>query len=145
LEQLLTASDFVSLHLPLTDETRHFLSAQRLRLLKSTAVIINTSRGAVIDETALIEVLRERRIGGAALDVFETIDVFAPPGPPPTHPLLQLDNVLATPHCAGSSVESTCESKLRGARHAADVLLGHWPPHIVNADVVPRWSLSESS
>jgi D-3-phosphoglycerate dehydrogenase len=142
LEQLLTASDFVSLHLPLTDETRHFLSAQRLRLLKSTAVIINTSRGAVIDETALIEVLRERRIAGAALDVFETIDVFAPPGPPPTHPLLQLDNVLATPHCAGSSVESTCESKLRGARHAADVLLGHWPPHIVNADVVPRIPLA---
>jgi D-3-phosphoglycerate dehydrogenase len=142
LDQLLTASDFISLHLPLTGETRHFLTGERLRLLKPTAVLINTSRGAVIDETALIEVLRERRIGGAALDVFETIDVFAPPGPPPVHPLLELDNVLATPHCAGSSVESTCESKLRGARHAADVLLGHWPPHIVNAGVIPRIPLA---
>jgi D-3-phosphoglycerate dehydrogenase / 2-oxoglutarate reductase len=144
LEQLLAASDFISLHLPLTDETRHFLSAERLRLLKPTAVLINASRGAVIDEAALIELLRASRIGGAALDVFETIDVFAPPGPPPSHPLLELDNVLATPHCAGSSVESTYESKLRGARHVADVLLGRWPPHIVNVGVVPRWSLSES-
>lgn len=142
LEQLLTSSDFVSLHLPLTGETRHFLSAQRLRLMKPTAVLVNTSRGAVIDEAALIEVLRERRIGGAALDVFETIDVFAPPGPPPAHPLLELDNVLATPHCAGSSVESTYESKRRGATHAADVLLGRWPPHVVNAGVIPRFPLT---
>lgn len=142
LERLLTESDFVSLHLPLTDETRHFLSAERLNLLKSSAVLINTSRGAVIDEAALIETLRQRRIGGAALDVFETIDVFAPPGPPPVHPLLELDNVIATPHCAGSSVESSYESKLRGARHAADALLGRWPPHVVNPDVKPRFPLS---
>jgi D-3-phosphoglycerate dehydrogenase len=144
LEQLLQESDFVSIHLPLTNETRHFLSAERLRLLKPNAVVINTSRGAVIDEAALIEILRQRRIGGAALDVFETIDVFAPPGPPPVHPLLELDNVIVTPHCAGSSVESTYESKLRGARHAADVLLGRWPPHIVNPEVTPRWSLSKT-
>lgn len=145
LEQLLQESDFVSIHLPLTDETRHFLSAKRLRLLKPNAVVINTSRGAVIDEAALIEILRQRRIGGAALDVFETIDVFARPGPPPVHPLLELDNVIATPHCAGSSVESTYESKLRGARHAADVLLGRWPPHVVNPEVTPRWSLSKTT
>lgn len=141
LERLLAGSDFISIHLPLTDETRHFLSAERLQLLKTTAVLINTSRGAVIDEAALIETLRQRRIGGAALDVFETIDVFAPPGPPPAHPLLEFDNVLATPHCAGSSVESTYESKLRGARHAAEVLAGRWPPHIVNPGVVPRFPL----
>ena len=142
LEQLLIQSDYLSIHLPLTEETRHFLSAERLKLLKPTAVIINTSRGAVIDEKALIEVLQQRRIGGAALDVFETIDVFAPPGPPPSHPLLDLDNVLATPHCAGSSVESTYESKYRGVRHAADVLLGRWPPHVVNPEVSPRWALA---
>lgn len=145
LEKLLTESDFISIHLPLTDETRHFLSADRLQLLKPNAVVINTSRGAVIDEAALIEVLRQRRIGGAALDVFETIDVFAPPGPSPVHPLLELDNVIATPHCAGSSVESTYESKLRGARHAADVLLGRWPPHVVNPEVTPRWLLSKTT
>jgi D-3-phosphoglycerate dehydrogenase len=143
-EKLLAESDYLSIHLPLTEETRHFLSAERLQLLKPTAVIINTSRGAVIDETALIEALQRKRIGGAALDVFETIDVFAPPGPPPSHPLLELDNVLATPHCAGSSVESTYESKLRGARHAGEVLLGRWPPHVVNPDVSPRWSLAKS-
>jgi D-3-phosphoglycerate dehydrogenase / 2-oxoglutarate reductase len=143
LERLLAVSDFISIHLPLTDETRHFLSAERLRLLKPTAVIINTSRGAIIDEAALMETLHQRRIGGAALDVFETIDVFAPPGPPPAHPLLELDNVLATPHCAGSSVQSTFESKLRGARHAAEVLLGRWPAQLVNPEVVPRWSLSK--
>jgi phosphoglycerate dehydrogenase-like enzyme len=144
LEQLLAGSDFISIHLPLTDETRHFLSAERLRLLKANAVIINTSRGAIIDEGALIETLRQRRIGGAALDVFETIDVFAPPGPPPAHPLLEFDNVITTPHCAGSSVESTYESKLRGARHAAEVLQGRWPAYVVNPDVVPRWSLSKT-
>lgn len=141
LERLLAESDFVSLHLPLTDDTLHFLSREQLQLLKPTAVLINTSRGAVVDEAALIELLRERRIAGAALDVFETIDVFTPPGTPPSHPLLELDNVLATPHCAGSSVESTFESKRRGARHAADVLQGRWPPFVVNPQVAPRFPL----
>jgi D-3-phosphoglycerate dehydrogenase len=145
LDRLLSESDFLSIHLPLTAETWHFLSAARLAQLKPTAVIINTSRGAIVDEAALIEALQARRIGGAALDVFETLDVFAPPGPPPSHPLLSLDNVIATPHCAGSSVESTHESKVRGARHAAQVLLGHWPTHVVNPEVVPRFPLSPAS
>jgi D-3-phosphoglycerate dehydrogenase len=143
LKKLLAESDYLSIHLALTDETRHFLSAERLQLLKPTAVIINTSRGAVIDEAALIEVLQQKRIGGAALDVFETIDVFSAPGPPPSHPLLELDNVLATPHCAGTSVESTHESKLRGARHATEVLLGRWPLHVVNPEVSPRKTLAK--
>ena len=82
--------------------------------MKPTAVLINTARGAVIDETALVEVFRQKRIAGAALDVFEGIDVFALPGTPADHPLLSLDNVILTPHCAGSSVESTLDSKLRG-------------------------------
>jgi D-3-phosphoglycerate dehydrogenase / 2-oxoglutarate reductase len=142
LEHLLAQSDFVSLHLPLTGETRHFLTDERLQRMKPTAVLINTSRGAVVDEAALIQVLRERRIAGAALDVFETLDVFAPPGLPRSHPLLELNNVLATPHCAGSSVESTHESKLRGAKHAADVLQGRWPPFVVNSEVTPRFRLS---
>ena len=142
LDQLLAESEFVSIHLPLTDQTHHLLDARRLALMKPTAVLVNTARGAIVDEAALVKVLRERRIAGAALDVFEGIDVFALPGPPPRHPLLELDNVLLTPHCAGSSVESSLESKVRGARHAADVLLGRWPPHVVNRDVKPRLPLA---
>lgn len=141
LDHLLRESDFVSLHLPLTTETRHLLDADRLGLLRPTAVLINTARGALIDETALIEALRHKRIAGAALDVFEGIDVFSLDGGRPSHPLLELDNVILTPHCAGSSVESTRESKVRGVRNAADVLQGRWPRHVVNPDVQPRWPL----
>jgi D-3-phosphoglycerate dehydrogenase len=142
LERLLAESDFVTIHLPLTEGTRHLLDARRLALMKPTAVVVNTARGAIIDEGALVVVLRERRIAGAALDVFEEIDVFATPGTPAAHPLLELDNVILTPHCAGSSVESSLDSKIRGARHAADVLVGRWPPHVVNPEVNPRSPLA---
>jgi D-3-phosphoglycerate dehydrogenase len=132
LDQLLSESDFVSIHLPLTPDTYHLISAERLAKLKPTAVLINTARGAIVDEAALVKLLQQRKIGGAALDVFEGIDVFAIPGTPASHPLLNLDNVILTPHCAGSSVESSRESKVRGARNAADILLGIEPKHIVN-------------
>lgn len=141
LDRLLPESDFVSIHLPLCDETHHLLSAERLALMKPTAVLINTARGAIVDETALVTLLQQRKIAGAALDVFEGIDVFALPGTPAAHPLLELDNVILTPHCAGSSVESSRESKIRGARNAADVLLGIRPRAIVNPDVIPRFPL----
>src|SRR5262249_38044394 len=141
LDKLLEESDFVSVHLPLTNETRHLLNAETLGRMKRNAVLINTARGAIVDEQALVEALRQRRIAGAALACFEGIDVFALPESPPSHPLLELDNVILTPHCSGSSVESTLESKVRGARHAVDVLLGRWPPHVVNPEVVPRFGL----
>jgi D-3-phosphoglycerate dehydrogenase len=141
LNSLLSESDFVSIHLPLVAGTRHLIDAEALALMSPTAVLINTSRGAIVDEAALVEALRQGRIAGAALDVFEGIDVFAMPGAPPRHPLLELDNVILTPHCAGSSVESTRESKVRGARHAAQVLLGNWPSHVVNPTVSPRLPL----
>ena len=89
----------------------------------------------------MVDALQRGAIAGAALDVFSSIDVFAPSAPPPQHPLLAMDNVIATPHSAGSSVESTRESKERGAQHAAAVLLGHWPAHVVNPGVQPRWPL----
>lgn len=141
LDELLVRSDFASIHLPLNGETRHLLGAAQLARMMPTAALINTSRGAIVDEAALIDTLQRRAIAGAALDVFESIDVFAPPGAPVAHPLLELDNVLATPHTAGSSVESTRESKVRGAQHAAAVLRGEWPAHIVNPQVVPRFPL----
>jgi D-3-phosphoglycerate dehydrogenase len=142
LDQLLVESDFVSIHLPLTSDTRHLVDARKLRLMKRSAVLINTARGAIIDENALVTALHEKTIAGAALDVFEGIDVFALPGTPANHPLLSLDNVILTPHCAGSSVESTLDSKIRGARNAAMALSGKWPPSVVNPDVRPRFELS---
>jgi phosphoglycerate dehydrogenase-like enzyme len=141
LDRLLRESDFVSIHLPLTPDTRHLLDAGRLALMKPTAVLINTARGAIVDEAALVGALRDKRIAGAGLDVFEGIDVFSLQHTPAKHPLLELDNVILTPHCAGSSVESTRESKIRGVRNAAEVLLGHWPRHVVNPEVKPRYPL----
>lgn len=136
LDVALSSADYVSLHIPLTAETRGMIDASRLCLLKPNAVLINTARGALIDEIALVEALRQHRIGGAALDVFDGINVFAEPGPPPPHPLFELDNVLLTPHCAGSSVESSIDSKTRGARNAAFVLSGQVPQSLVNPEVL---------
>lgn len=141
LDDLLSQSDFVSVHLPLTPETRHLLNAERLAKLRPDAVLINTARGAIVDEDALVELLRNKRIAGAALDVFDGIDVFAVSGQPPRHALLDLDNVILTPHCAGSSVESTRDSKIRGARNAALVLQGRWPASLVNPEVQPHFPL----
>ena len=138
---LLQTSHFVSIHLPLAADTRNLLGAAQLAVMQPDAVLINTSRGAIIDEAALVDCLRRHAIAGAALDVFSGIDVFARAGVPQSHPLLELDNLIATPHCAGSSVESTQESKLRGAQHAAQVLQGLWPTHVVNPQVVPRTAL----
>jgi D-3-phosphoglycerate dehydrogenase len=141
LDELLAESDFASIHLPLTPETRGMIGAPQLARMKPTAVLINTARGAIVDEQALVAALESGRLGGAALDVFDGIDVFALPGPPPDHPLLRMENVICTPHCAGSSVESSRDSKVRGARHAALVLTGQQPPYVVNPEVVPRSTL----
>jgi len=141
LDRLLAESDFVSIHVPLTSDTRHLIGARELARMKPTALLINTARGAIVNERALVQALREHQIGGAALDVFEELDVFAPPGAPPSHPLLELDDVILTPHSGGSSVESTRDSKVRGARNAADVLMGRWPEYVVNPEVTPRFPL----
>lgn len=131
----------MSIHLPLCNETHHLISAEQLARLKPSAVLINTARGAIVDEAALVTLLQQRKIAGAALDVFDGIDVFALPGTPAAHPLLDLDNVILTPHCAGSSVESSRESKVRGSRNAAEVLRGIRPQSIVNPAVAPRFPL----
>jgi hypothetical protein len=94
--------------------------------------------GGLVDEAALVAALSGRRLRGAALDVFTGIDVFAEPGEPPDHPLCRLDNVILTPHCAGSSVESSFDSKRRGARNAALVLEESRPEHIVNPKALAR-------
>jgi phosphoglycerate dehydrogenase-like enzyme len=99
LEELLQRSDVVTLHVPLDDSTRNMLNAERLRLLKPEAVLINTARGGLVDEVALKALLAEGRIGGAAFDVFAT-------EPPEDLELLRLPNFLATPHIGGSSQEA---------------------------------------
>ena len=132
LDELLRTSDVVSLHVVLTKETRNMIGARELALMKPTAILVNTSRGGAVVEADLAEAIDAGRLAGAALDVFqqEPIDM--------SNPLLRCDpeRVILTPHCGGSSVESTLESKVRGARHAVDVLLGRWPPHIVNPEVL---------
>ncbi|PTM56408.1 D-2-hydroxyacid dehydrogenase [Desmospora activa] len=96
-EELLTQADFVVVTLPLTDHTRRFIGERELRFMKRDAVLINIGRGSVIDESALLQALRERRIGGAVLDVFEQEPL------PANHPFWELDNLLLTPHVSGRS------------------------------------------
>jgi len=97
LEQLFETSDVVTLHTALTPQTRRIVNRDRLKLMKPSAILINTSRGPVVDEAALIEALREGKIAGAGLDVFDSEP------PRKDNPLLRMDNVVVTPHCAGGS------------------------------------------
>ncbi len=99
LEQLFRVSDVVSLHLRLSPETEGFLGRAEFDMMKPTAILVNTARGPIVDESALLEALRTRRIAGAGLDVFDVEPL------PPEHPLVQLDNVVLTPHCAGVTPE----------------------------------------
>lgn len=135
LDDLLARSDLVSLHVPLTDATRHLINESRLRSMKPTAFLVNTSRGGIIDLDALARALREGWIAGAGLDVFE------PERLPRDHPLLALPNLVATPHVAFYSEESVLELERKAARNIADVLLGRLPESVVNRQVLelPRW------
>jgi len=146
-DALLSRSDFVSLHLPLNPETYHLLDEAALRKMKPGACLINTARGAIVDELALAAVLKEGWLGGAGLDTFEHINPFAAEEAPPAHPLLELDNVLLTPHVAALSVQGMEEVTRGGIENVVSVLQGHWPrrENIVNPGVVPRLPLAERS
>ena len=145
LEEVLAHSDYLSLHLPLTDETHHLLDEARLRTMKPGAYLINTSRGAIVDETALVELLHEGVLAGAGIDTFEGIDVFVQEERPPDHPLLALDNVILTPHVGAISEQAMQDVSDGGIANAAAVLSGYWPPpeNIVNPGVEPRLPLAE--
>jgi D-3-phosphoglycerate dehydrogenase len=134
LEQILRESDLLSLHVPLTPQNRHMIGAEQLAMMKPTAAIINTSRGAVIDEAALIDALKSNRIMGVALDVLEQEP------PPPDHPLLGMDpmRVILTPHYAASSYEvyPTLHQEVTDAMVA--VLENRWPKSVMNPDVKPK-------
>jgi len=125
LEELLRTSDIVTLHTPLTPDTRGMIGRRELDLMKNTALLVNASRGAVIDEPALIDALKAHRIRGAALDVTETEPI------PAGHPLLALDNVVLTPHAAMLAVESLEKSLDFALQNAARVMDGRKPQAIV--------------
>jgi lactate dehydrogenase-like 2-hydroxyacid dehydrogenase len=134
-EQLLKESDFVSLHVPLADSTRKLIAEPELSQMKKTSILINTSRGAVVDEHALIKALQEQWIAGAGLDVFET-------EPQVNAALLKLDNVVATPHIASSSEDTRRKMCLLAARNIVLLLQGHRPETLVNPSVWDQGELT---
>jgi len=127
LEELLRAADYVSLHCPLTDSTRHLISTRELALMKPTAFLINMSRGPVVDQPALYQALISQTIAGAALDVYDQEP------PPPDEPILQLDNVILTAHTASVSEEATDQLRRETARNVIVALQGAVPRSVVNA------------
>lgn len=132
LETLLAEADFVSLHCPLTPQTRGLIGARELRLMKATAILINTARGAVIQQDALVQALQEGWIGGAALDVTD------PEPLPPTHPLVGLPNCLITPHIASATVTARDQMARIAAENLLAGLRGERLPHCVNPEVYAR-------
>ncbi len=127
-EQLLRESDFVSLHVPLLDSTRKLIGESELKLMKKTAILVNTSRGPVADEAAVARALQEGWIAGAGLDVFER--------EPEVNPvLLQLQNVVVAPHIASASVDTRREMSMLAARNAVEALEGRRPITLLNPQV----------
>ncbi|MGW3307299.1 2-hydroxyacid dehydrogenase [Streptomyces sp. NPDC001073] len=126
LDELLRLSDYVTLHTPLTDETRHLLDAERLALLRPTAFVINTARGALIDQDALADALEAGALAGAGLDVFD------PEPPTPALRLLKAPNVVLSPHVGGVTRETVLRIALAAVRNAADHLTGKAPADVVS-------------
>jgi D-3-phosphoglycerate dehydrogenase / 2-oxoglutarate reductase len=135
LDEALAQADFVSLHCPLTDETRGLMDESRLRRMKPTAFLINTARGGLVDHDALLRALREGWIAGAGLDVFDSEPLED------GHPLLRQPNLIATPHVAFYSEESLVELETRAAENVAAILDGRVPASVVNPEVLEleRW------
>lgn len=129
LDRLLRESDFVTLHVPLNAETRHLISTAALEKMKRSAYLINTARGAVVDEAALARALEEKKIAGAALDVYEN--------EPKVHPaLLARRDVILAPHIGSASIETRAKMALMAATNAADFFAARRPPNALNADAL---------
>ena len=134
LEDVLKQGDYVSLHLPLSPESKHLINRKSLALMKPTAFLVNTARGAIVDEPALHEALKEKKLAGAGLDVFDE----EPPGA--ANPLLHLDNVVLTAHTAGVDLQSRDEMALLAAQCIARISKGEWPAEcIVNPEVKDKF------
>ncbi len=133
LEELLRSADYVSLHCPLTDQTRHLIGAAQLAMMKPSAFLINMSRGPVVDQRALYDALAHHRIAGAALDVLEQEP------PLPDEPLLRLENLILTPHSASASVQAELQLRCDTAGSVAAALQGRIPRSVVNrSELYPR-------
>jgi len=130
LDTLLRESDIISIHCPLTKETYHLINEDKIRLMRKRPYIINTARGAIIDEKALYKALKEGWIAGAALDVFE----IEPP--PENNPLFELDNVVLTPHIAWYTEEALRRLEMSAVEEAIRILRGELPKNIVNKEVL---------
>lgn len=130
-DELLATADFVSLHVPLSAETRHLIGRRELDLMKPTAYLINTSRGPVVDEAALVEALKARRIEGAGLDVYENEPMLTPG-------LAALDNAVLLPHVGSATVETRAKMARMAAENLLSALRGERPAHVVNPEVWPR-------
>ena len=130
LDFLLEEADYISIHAPLTAATRHLFNERAFRFMKPTAYLINTSRGAIIDESALCKALDQGWLAGAALDV------LTQEPPPSDHPLLHREDVLITPHAAFYSSAAIEELARKAAQHVAQTLRGETPSHIVNPQVL---------
>jgi glyoxylate reductase len=130
LDTLLKEADFVSIHVPLMKETYHLINANKLRLMKKTAYLINNARGPVVDEKALYEALKEGRIAGAGLDVFEQEPT------PVDNPLLKLDNVVVAPHISSASYETRSKMAEMVAENLVAFFEGRKPPNLVNPEVM---------
>jgi len=130
LDDLLKESDYVSLHVPLTEETHHMIGERELKMMKEGAYLVNTSRGPVVDQDALYRALRDRVIAGAGLDVFEKEPIE------PDSPILGLENVVVTPHIASASIDTRTKMAVMAATNLVSVLQGKEPPNLVNPEVL---------
>jgi phosphoglycerate dehydrogenase-like enzyme len=134
LDTLLARSDFVSLHTPMSGETRELIDRQALARMKRGSVLINTARGGLVNENDLLEALRSGHLAGAGLDVLATEP------PPAGHPLLALDNVIVSPHVAALDSQAVEDMAVAAARNILDVLHGTWPDaSLINPDVKATW------
>ena len=126
LEELLSRADFVTIHLPATPETKRLLSKERLALLKASAYLINTARGSVVDEEALLQLLQAGKIAGAGLDVFAQEPLAL------EHPFMQLDNVILSPHAGALSKECVIKVAVEAVQAVLDVFAGREPKYVYN-------------
>jgi glyoxylate reductase len=131
LKTLLRGADFVSLNVPLTEQTKHLIGRDELSLMKPTAFLINTARGPVIDEKALVDALRTGKIGGAGLDVYENEPSLTPG-------LKELDNVILLPHVGSGTLETRIKMGTLAVENLIAGLAGGIPPHLVNPDALPQ-------
>ena len=138
LDALVASSDFIVLSCPLTDETRHLFNAKTISAMKPSAWLINVGRGAVVEEAALVDALREKRIAGAMLDVYEHYRLE------PGHPLFALDNVILTPHLSAMTRESRGRMGVLAAEETLRMLAGERPRHLVNPQVWEAFKLRSS-